>query len=72
MTDAQPSLDSLSYEELQAVIVDRLQERRSIGPAVDMRAGESHVEWIIDEYHRASAALRDRMSMVFRKLLTET
>ena len=72
MTTAETFLDSLSYEELQTVIVDRLHERRSIGPPIDMRADESHIEWIIDQYRLGSTALRDRMSMIFRKLLTET
>ena len=71
MAETATSLESLSLGALEKVIVDRLHERRSIGPAVDLRAGESHIEWLIDQFRQGSTGLRDRMSVAFRNLLAE-
>jgi hypothetical protein len=71
MAETTLSLESLSFGELEGVIVDRLHERRSIGPPVDLRAEESHIEWLIDQFRQGSTGLRDRMSAALRTLLTK-
>lgn len=71
MSETTLSLESLNSGELEQVIVDRLHERRSVGPAVDLRAGESHIEWLIDQFRQGSTGLRDRMSAALRTLLTK-
>lgn len=69
MSNCPNPLEILSIEDLERVIVDRLHELRSIGPPADMRMGESHIEWLIDQFREGSAGLRDRMIAIFRRLL---
>jgi hypothetical protein len=71
MAETRSTLESLSSEELREVVINRLHERQSIGPAVDLRAEESHIEWLIDQFRLGRQDLRDRMSVVLRQLLAQ-
>ncbi len=65
------NLAALDFEDLKAVMYNRLRGVQTLGPPLDHRGDISPYSWLVDQYEQGGDGLRDRMSSAASSFLLE-